>query len=117
VNLCQALDIKFMPFYAWTQIWASLMHIILAMTNMCDLIAWVTRYSCETFGCLIAIIYLYTGAKGLAEYFFDEMDAALLSMLLGMGTFLGATFLAGARSWKIMGRKAREITVGTHEEH
>mmetsp|Transcript_16326 Transcript_16326/g.33115 ORF Transcript_16326/g.33115 Transcript_16326/m.33115 type:complete len:576 (-) Transcript_16326:245-1972(-) len=107
-NIGQSLGVKFLPFYAWTQIWAAIMHIVLAMTNMCDLIAWVTRYSCETFGCLIAIIYLFTGSRSLGEYFYHDMEAALLSMLLGAGTCLTALFLAGAREWKILNKPIRD---------
>mmetsp|Transcript_33680 Transcript_33680/g.57074 ORF Transcript_33680/g.57074 Transcript_33680/m.57074 type:complete len:246 (+) Transcript_33680:152-889(+) len=58
-TISKSLDINFIPFYAWTQIWSAIMHILLAVFNMCELISWVTRYSCETFGVLIALIYLY----------------------------------------------------------
>lgn len=108
-NITQSLGIKFLPFYAWTQIWAAIMHVVLAMTNMCDLIAWVTRYSCETFGCLIAVIYLYTGARSLGEYFYHDMQAALLSLILGIGTCLLAVWLAGARQWRVLRKWSRDL--------
>eukprot|EP00466_Bigelowiella_natans_P018484 jgi/Bigna1/80963/fgenesh1_pg.76_\ len=109
-NVTQQLGIKFLPFYAWTQIWAALMHVVLAMTNMCDLIAWVTRYSCETFGCLIATIYLYTGARALGDRFYWDLEAALLSLILGIGTALVALFLSGAREWVVMRKFWRDLT-------
>ncbi|GAB5362019.1 hypothetical protein AAMO2058_000762200 [Amorphochlora amoebiformis] len=105
----ESVGIKFLPFYAWTQIWASIMHIALATTNMCDLISWVTRYSCETFGCLIAVIYLYTGSRALGEEFFGEMDVALLSLLLGLGTSLLSLWLDAARNWVILNKTFRDL--------
>ena len=32
-NIADALDIDFIPFYCWVQIWAALMHMALAVTN------------------------------------------------------------------------------------
>ena len=60
-QMAQAWGIDFIPFYAWTQVWAGILHVLLAITNFCDIITSITRFSCEIFGCLIAIIYLYTG--------------------------------------------------------
>ena len=43
------MGFNFLVFYAWSQIWAALMHMLLAVCNYCDYIAYVTRFSCETF--------------------------------------------------------------------
>lgn len=67
-EMAKSLQIDFLPFYAWVQIWAAIMHVLLAATNACKHVAIVTRFSCETFGMLIALIYIYTGAVNLAEY-------------------------------------------------
>lgn len=34
------------------------MHLLLASFNACDLVSLVSRFSCEVFGVLIAVIYL-----------------------------------------------------------
>ena len=51
--MADSMDIEFMPFYCWVQIWAAVMHIAIAAFNLCDMINAVSRYSCETFGMLI----------------------------------------------------------------
>ena len=45
---------------------------VLTVFNACDLINLVTRYSCETFGMLIAIIYIYNGIYNLIDYFVQK---------------------------------------------
>jgi len=101
-NIADALDVPFLPFYCWIQIWAAIMHMVLAVVNACELIHLVTRYSCETFGMLIATIYLVTGIENLISYFNNkELEPALLSLVLGLGTAWLALLLTSARSWSI----------------
>eukprot|EP00919_Chromeraceae_sp_WS-2016_P008826 GHVR01020707.1.p1 GENE.GHVR01020707.1~~GHVR01020707.1.p1 ORF type:complete len:682 (+),score=175.76 GHVR01020707.1:24-2069(+) len=105
-TLTKAMNINFVPFYAWSQLWSGIMHIIVSLFNWCDLIRWVTRYSCETFGVLIAIIYLYTGIKGVVGYFPSTpdggvMEGAYLQLILAIGVALVATVLSRARMWSI----------------
>jgi len=108
-TISKSLDINFIPFYAWTQIWSAIMHILLAVFNMCELISWVTRYSCETFGVLIALIYLYTGLNGIQKQFNKGLDVALLSLWLSLGTFFVATKLSAARNWVVFIPEIREL--------
>lgn len=109
-QLANNFDIPFIPFYAWTQIWAAIMHMLIAIFNLCDMIELVSRYSCETFGMLIAIIYLYTGIRHLVEYFIDkELAPALLSLMLGLGTAWLALTLSSARSWTVFSRTTRTL--------
>lgn len=109
-NLCNSMDIAFMPFYCWTQIWAAIMHMIIAVVNLCDLVQVVTRYSCETFGMLIAVIYLYTGLKHLVEYFQEkDLEPALLSLVLGFGVVWLSLLLSKARSWSLFSSAVRSF--------
>lgn len=95
-NIAKAMDVAFLPFYCWIQIWSAIMHMALATVNACKLISLVTRYSCETFGMLIAVIYLYNGAANLIGYFSSkELEPALLSLVLGLGTAWLALLLTG----------------------
>lgn len=107
-TLSEAWNIPFLPFYCWVQIWSALMHMLLAITNACAAISLVSRFSCETFGMLIATIYIVTGAQHLIGYFDEKTSApAYLSLLLGLGTAWLAITLAGARGWSIFSRTAR----------
>jgi boron transporter len=109
-GMAKTLGVNFLPFYAWSQIWAALMHMVLAAINACDFIAYVTRFSCETFGVLIALIYLYTGIYGVVEYFNEEdFSHALLQLLLAFGTVYLANILSAARDWKVTNAAIREV--------
>lgn len=109
-GMAKSLDINFLPFYAWSQIWAALMHMALAAFNCCDYIVYVTRFSCETFGVLIALIYLYTGIRGVVGYFGeDDFSVALMQLLLAFGTVYLANILSGARGWIVTNSSIREL--------
>ena len=106
----KSMGVNFLPFYAWSQIWAAIMHMLLAAFNCCDYIVYVTRFSCETFGVLIALIYLYTGISGVVSYFGeDDFSDALMQLLLAFGTVYLASILSGARDWKVTTAPVREL--------
>lgn len=108
-SIAKDLDLDFLQFYAWigsrssssvarlyyrtdhhvtTGIWSALMHWALALANTCRLLKLVTLLSCETFGVLIAIIYIKDAVTGFVDYFNDyPADAAFASLLVGLGTF------------------------------
>jgi len=109
-GMAKSLDINFLPFYAWSQIWAALMHMTWASCNFNDYIVYVTRFSCETFGVLIALIYLYTGIRGVVGYFGeDDFSVALMQLLLAFGTVYLANILSGARGWIVFNSSIREL--------
>mmetsp|Transcript_62240 Transcript_62240/g.103420 ORF Transcript_62240/g.103420 Transcript_62240/m.103420 type:complete len:563 (+) Transcript_62240:32-1720(+) len=109
-KIADALGIEFLPFYCWTQIWSAIMHVMLAISGSCELIKLVTRYSCETFGMLIAVIYIFSGIRNLIGYFNEkEAEPALLSLIVGLGTAWLALLLTGARSWTIFTRSVRTL--------
>ncbi|CAM9456900.1 unnamed protein product, partial [Ectocarpus fasciculatus] len=109
--MAKSWNINFISFYAWSQMWASLMHLVLACVNFCDVIVLITRFSCEIFGCLIAIIYLYTGATGIADKFggAEELEGALFQLVIALGTAWLAVQLSQARHWVILTEKVREL--------
>lgn len=65
------------------------MHAALAIANSAKLVKMVTLLSCETFGVLIAIIYIEDAVLGFVSYFNDDArGAALASLFVGLGTFI-----------------------------
>jgi boron transporter len=110
-GISESWGLNFLPFYAWAQIWASLMHIVLAILNFCDLITLITRFSVEIFGVLIAVIYIYTGIVGITEGFGTRADfeAGVFQLLISLGTAWLGLQLAGARSWVVFNEKARDL--------
>jgi hypothetical protein len=106
-TVAKALDEPFLPFYACSQLWAAGMHFLLALFNACDIITWVTRFSCESFGILISLIYLYTGLHDIISNLVesqkgnsDEYVAGLLQFILAMSTVIGGMVLSTATSWR-----------------
>lgn len=64
------------------------MHIILAITNSCNALKYVTRFSCDIFGFYVAFIYLQKGIQVLArqgsgEGFWLSIMIALLVLMAG----------------------------------
>lgn len=106
------LGIKFIPFYAWSQIWGAAMLIVLAVFNACDTLKFVTRFSCDIFGILIALLYLYNGIEGIARAL-DKQRAdfgvSLLQFIIAMGTFYTADTLSHASGWSSLNGKWRGL--------
>eukprot|EP01135_Chromosphaera_perkinsii_P001340 Nk52_evm67s164 gene=Nk52_evmTU67s164 len=109
-NITDSVGINFAPFLSWIGIWAGIMHMILAANNACDLIRFVTRFSAEIFGVLIAIIYIWNGIEELVDDFSNEtIDGALLSFIVGIGTFLLATILTSFRQSCLFNMSIRSL--------
>ena len=64
------------------------MHWILAVTNACNALKYVTRFSCDIFGFYVAFIYLQKGIQvltrqGSEEAFYLSIVIALLVLVVG----------------------------------
>ena len=59
--------ISYFPFMCWIGIWSLVMHWILAITNACNGLTYVTRFSCDIFGFYVAFIYLQKGIQVLTR--------------------------------------------------
>lgn len=111
-TLSKTWGLKFIPFYAWAQIWAGIIQIVLACSNSCSLLKYVTQFSCETFGVLIALIYLYTGLEGMAKMLKKDeytFPCGLLQFIIAIGTALTSSWLTHARHWHIFTEDVRSI--------
>lgn len=90
------------------------MHTVLAALNACDLVSQVTRYSCEIFGFLIAVIYIDNAITEIINWFYGPLsylylEAAFLSLLICGGTFYLAITFHHARTWSILVKRVRSI--------
>lgn len=100
-GMAKALNISFVHFYAWAQIFAALMHMFIAASGWCDAIKYITNFSCHTFGMLIALIYAVTGVSGIVGYFTKSQPfaACLMELVIALGTTWLALALGNANSW------------------
>lgn len=109
-TLAQQLGISFIPFYGWSQLWGGFMLILLAIFNACDSLKLVTRFSCEIFGVLIALVYLHTGINGISLVLGNMrtgFDGALLQFIIAIGTLYTAQVLSHAKNWHILSDTVR----------
>ncbi|KAJ3150771.1 hypothetical protein HDU86_006279 [Geranomyces michiganensis] len=106
-GLAGQLNIAFLPFLGWTTLWAALMHIVIASAGLCGFVSYVTRFSCEIFGALIAIVYIWNGMAELVDSFRTDFSVGCLATLLALLTLALALALANARNWRFWTRGVR----------
>ncbi|KAH6845591.1 HCO3 transporter family-domain-containing protein [Chaetomium sp. MPI-CAGE-AT-0009] len=74
---------NYLAFMCWIGIWSLVFHWILAVTNSCNWLRYVTRFPCDIFGFYVAFIYLQKGIQiletlGDEEPFYLSVVVALL---------------------------------------
>ncbi|MGE0710725.1 MAG: sodium bicarbonate transporter family protein [Planctomycetota bacterium] len=84
------LELPFLPVYAWVGLWSGLFLIVLSLVDASALMRFFTRFTDEVFAALIAVIFIVEAARSmLGPFTVDEPRhaTALLTLLLGLGTF------------------------------
>ncbi|KAL4786169.1 HCO3 transporter family-domain-containing protein [Aspergillus varians] len=75
----------YLAFMCWIGIWSLIMHWILAITNACNALTYVTRFSCDIFGFYVAFIYLQKGIQVLTrQWGFVGETSAYLSIMVAL---------------------------------
>jgi hypothetical protein len=95
------LGIAFLPVYSWVGIWSGILLILLAVTDASALMRFFTRFTDEIFAALIAVIFIVEAGTDIAAGFSDPdtpYDAALLGLVLAIGTFVVARTLQWFRN-------------------
>lgn len=67
-DIITPLGTNYLAFMCWIGLWAVLLHWILAVTNSCNWLKYVTRFPCDTFGFYVAFIYLQKGIQVLERF-------------------------------------------------
>lgn len=89
------LGYNYFGFMAWIGIWSLILHWILAITNSCNALTYVTRFSCDTFGFYVAFVYLQKGIQVLTRQWGEaNPTSAYLSITISL-LVLGVAFLCG----------------------
>lgn len=71
--------------------WSLIMHWILAITNACNGLTYVTRFSCDIFGFYVAFIYLQKGIQVLTrQWGFTGETSAYLSIMVALLVLMSA---------------------------
>ena len=78
---------NYLAFMCWIGLWSLVFHWILAATNSCNWLKYVTRFPCDIFGFYVAFIYLQKGIQVLeilgdgAPFYLSIMVALLVFMV------------------------------------
>ncbi|KAK2739137.1 hypothetical protein FQN55_009542 [Onygenales sp. PD_40] len=82
---------NYLAFMCWIGIWSLIMHWILAITNSCNALTYVTRFSCDIFGFYVAFIYLQKGIQVLTRQWGKSGEAsAYLSIMVALLVLMAA---------------------------
>ncbi|EJU03338.1 hypothetical protein DACRYDRAFT_50254 [Dacryopinax primogenitus] len=59
----QASPPNYLQFVGWVYLWAAILHIIAALAGAVNFLSRVTRFSCDTFGFFVSVVYLQYGVQ------------------------------------------------------
>ncbi|KAK3045292.1 hypothetical protein LTS18_014102, partial [Coniosporium uncinatum] len=85
---------NYFSFMCLIGLWAMVMHFVLAITNSCNGLRYVTRFSCDTFGFYVAFIYLQKGIQVITRQWAMGAGSLWLQVSVAM-MVLGAAYLCG----------------------
>ncbi|PKY08132.1 hypothetical protein P168DRAFT_300890 [Aspergillus campestris IBT 28561] len=81
----------YLAFMCWIGIWSLIMHWFLAITNACNALTYVTRFSCDIFGFYVACIYLQKGIQVLTRQWGQVGEtSAYLSIMVALLVLMSA---------------------------
>lgn len=85
-DMMRPTGVNYLGFMAWIGLWSLLFHWVLAVTNSCNWLRWVTRFPCDIFGFYVAFVYLQKGGQVLERLgdgapFYLSMAVALLVLM------------------------------------
>ncbi|KAF2744484.1 hypothetical protein M011DRAFT_520950 [Sporormia fimetaria CBS 119925] len=89
-DMMKSRGTNYFAFMAWIGIWSLILHWILAITNSCNLLRYVTRFSCDIFGFYVAFIYLQKGIQVLTLQWEVSEASAYLSISIALMVFMTA---------------------------
>ncbi|KAH7047370.1 anion exchange family protein [Macrophomina phaseolina] len=76
--------INYFSFMCWIGLWSLVMHWFLAISNACNWLKYVTRFSCDIFGFYVAFIYLQKGIQVLTRQWEAGDTSAYLSIMISL---------------------------------
>ncbi|PSN68118.1 hypothetical protein BS50DRAFT_573078 [Corynespora cassiicola Philippines] len=83
-HILKSRDTNYFAFMCWIGLWAMVFHFILAITNSCNGLRYVTRFSCDIFGFYVAFIYLQKGIQVLTRQWAVNETSAYLSIAIAL---------------------------------
>lgn len=98
-DIMQPTGVNYIGFMCWIGIWSLILHWLLAITNSCNWLRWVTRFPCDIFGFYVAFIYLQKGVEvlerlgGSSSFYLSVVVALLVFMCAYVCGIIGGSSL------------------------
>ncbi|KAL8383103.1 hypothetical protein RB595_006726 [Gaeumannomyces hyphopodioides] len=83
---------NYLAFMCWIGIWSLVLHWILAVSNSCNWLRYVTRFPCDVFGFYVACIYIQKGVEVLSRL--GDREPFYLSVAVAVLVF-GVAYICG----------------------
>ncbi|KAF9887362.1 hypothetical protein FE257_010217 [Aspergillus nanangensis] len=100
----------YLPFMCWVGIWSGIMQWILAITNACNALTYVTRFSCDTFSFFVAVVYLEKGIQFLVrQWALAGETSAYLSIVVALLTFMSGWICLQTSRGTLFQRHIRKV--------
>lgn len=106
-NIVVPQGVKYLEFMCWIGLWSMVMHIFLAISNACNAVRWVTRFSCDIFGFYVALIYLQKGIQILTHQWENGDTAAYLAIAVALMVTAVAYIVTEMGTGKLFGHHVR----------
>ncbi|KAJ5684111.1 uncharacterized protein N7477_000456 [Penicillium maclennaniae] len=100
----------YLPFMCWIGIWSLIMHWILAITNACNGLKYVTRFSCDIFGFYVACIYIQKGIQVLTRQWGSVGEtSAYLAIMVALLVLMAAWICGELGNSNLFSRYVRKF--------
>ncbi|MCJ1389555.1 hypothetical protein MMC18_002412 [Xylographa bjoerkii] len=101
---------NYFAFMCWIGLWSLLMHWALAITNACNALTYVTRFSCDIFGFYVAFIYLQKGIQVLTrQWTLADPTSAFLSIVVALLVLMTAYICGVVGNSNLLQRYVRKF--------
>ncbi|KAJ6011324.1 hypothetical protein N7451_002736 [Penicillium sp. IBT 35674x] len=100
----------YLAFMCWIGIWSLVMHWLLAITNACNGLTYVTRFSCDIFGFYVACIYLQKGIQVLTRQWASVGEtSAYLAIMVALLVLMAAWIIGELGNSNLFQRYVRKF--------
>jgi hypothetical protein len=109
-QLANKMGLPFLPLYAWTGLWTSLILFVSSITSASNLVKYLTRFTDEIFSVLISVIFVYEAVSDVGGTFSSPASTftkALLTLALATTTYVTSNTLKGLRNTDFFTKKIR----------
>lgn len=103
-KVTEQLEYDFLRFYSVTLFWSGVITSALALSGACHrIVSLISRFICEIFGVMIALIYIYEAFRLVGEeaHEYGASVKTLYFIIIFILSALGMLYLAQARQWQV----------------